>query len=350
MNVDKVVMKEKIQATIDLLAQLLADFTEEAPVVEEKPAKATTKGKKAQVQQEEASVEEKPAKATKGKKKVAPEPEPEEAPEEDEGELTLEDLKGMDLAELKELATAQELEMPKIVTKATLLKAFEEQFFSEEEEAPAVEEEPEEKPAKKGGKKKAEPAPEPAQEEEGEEAGEEEELTAEDINEMSLEELKGIVEEYELEIPATTLKNVKKLRAAIIEIIEAPDEEEEEEGEEADEDFEASSERLEAEGEIEKEIRQLLKTKKLTTAKMKKFLANYYEGNADCEDCSNCSTEELTACYIQTKQALVDDEGEVHEEAEAYTRNGEDYCCGVPLQEDNSCAICGSEYAEEDEE
>ena len=337
MNVDKVVMKEKIEATIDLLTQLLADFTEEAPVAEEKPAKkaaTTTKGKKATPVQEE-EPEEKPA---KGKKKAAPEPEEEE----EEDELTLEDLKEMDLAELKELATSQELEMPKKVTKASLLKAFEEQFFSEEEEEEAPAEEPvEEKPAKKSGKKKAEPEPEPEQEEE-----EEEELTAEDINEMSLEELKGIVKDYELEIPAATLKNVKKLRAAIIEIIEAPEEEEEDAAEES---FEASSERLEAEADIEKEIRQLLKNKKLTTAKMKKFLANYYEGNADCEDCSNCSTEELTACYIQTKQALVDDEGEVHEEAEAYTRNGEYYCCGVPLQEDNSCAICGSEYAEDEE-
>ena len=339
MNVDKVVMKEKIEATIDLLTQLLADFTEEAPVAEEKPAKAA-KGKKAPVQE---VAEEKPAKAaTKGKKKPEPEPEQEEEPadEEEEDELTLEDLKEMDLAELKELATSQELEMPKKVTKASLLKAFEEQFFSEEEEEEAPAEEPEEKPAKKSGKKKAEPEPEPEQEEE-----EEEELTAEDINEMSLEELKGIVKEYELEIPAATLKNVKKLRAAIIEIIEAPEEEDDDDA--AEESFEASSERLEAEADIEKEIRQLLKNKKLTTAKMKKFLANYYEGNADCEDCSNCSTEELTACYIQTKQALVDDEGEVHEEAEAYTRNGEDYCCGVPLQEDNSCAICGSEYSEE---
>ena len=59
--------------------------------------------------------------------------------------------------------------------------------------------------------------------------------------------------------------------------------------EEADdeEDFEASAERLEAEAEVEAQIRQQLKGKKLNAAKMKKFLADYQEGNPDCEDCGN---------------------------------------------------------------
>ena len=331
---DKVVMKEKLEATIDLLQQLLADFTAEAETAEAAPAKKATKKKEAAPAKE--------ATKAKGKAKPAPEPEPEEEAEEEEESLTLEDLQEMDLAGLKKVAAETELVMPKKVTKATLLKAFEEQFFSEEEEDAAEEEEEEEgeeevaeEPAPKT-KGKAKAKPEPEQEPEEDEEDEEGVLTAEDINQMSLAELKKLVKENELEVPAAALKNVNKLREALIELIEAEDEEEE--------DFEASAERLEAEAEVEAQIRQQLKGKKLNAAKMKKFLADYQEGNPDCEDCGNCSTEELTDCYIQTKQALVDDEGEVHEASDLYLRNGINHCCGAPLQEDGTCAICGSEW------
>ena len=166
----------------------------------------------------------------------------------------------------------------------------------------------------------------------------EEDLTVADIEKMTLKELLELASENELEVPAAALKNVNKLREALIELIEADDEADDEE------DFEASAERLEAEAEVEAQIRQQLKGKKLNAAKMKKFLADYQEGNPDCEDCGNCSTEELTDCYIQTKQALVDDEGEVHEASDLYLRNGINHCCGAPLQEDGTCAICGSEW------
>ena len=326
---DKVVMKEKLEATIDLLQQLLADFAAEAETAEAAPAKKATKKK------EEAPAKE--ATKAKGKAKPAPEPEPEEEAEEEEESLTLEDLQEMDLVGLKKVAAETELVMPKKVTKATLLKAFEEQFFSEEEEDAAEEEEEvaEEPAPKKKAKAKPEPEPEPEPEDEEDE---EEVLTAEDINQMSLAELKKLVKENELEVPAAALKNVNKLREALIELIEADDEADDEE------DFEASAERLEAEAEVEAQIRQQLKGKKLNAAKMKKFLADYQEGNPDCEDCGNCSTEELTDCYIQTKQALVDDEGEVHEASDLYLRNGINHCCGAPLQEDGTCAICGSEW------
>ena len=327
---EKIVFKETVEATIDLLKQLLEEVAGEDAATEA-PAKKTAKA--APKATEKAA----PKAAAKGKAKKA-EPEPEPEADEESGELTLEDLQEMELPELKKLAAEQELEMPKKVTKATLLKAFEEQFFSDDEgeEAPAEEPAPAPKAAK-GKAKKAEPEPE-ADEESDEESDEEGgELTAEDINEMTLAELKELVTDNEIEVPAATLKNVKKLRAAVIEFMESADDSD-------GEDFEASPERLEAEDEIEAQIRQQIKTKKLKTPAMKKAMAEYAEGNPDCEDCSNCSTEELTACYIQMKQSFVDDEGEVHEESEPYVRNGVDFCCGAPLQEDNSCAICGEEY------
>lgn len=61
------------------------------------------------------------------------------------------------------------------------------------------------------------------------------------------------------------------------------------------------------------------------------------------------SDEDLLTAYKESVALFIDDEGESHEEQEAYTINGEAYCCGVPCkvnEDDNTfvCECCGGEY------
>lgn len=248
-----------------------------------------------------------------------------EAGDEEEGEegYTEEEIRAMSADELKELATENDIEIPtkkvkgkSVVDKEALIEAVLEFINEDDEEAG----------------------------DEGEEG-----YTEEDINNMEEAELIELATENDIEVPTKKVKkggkqvsvtDVVKLREAIIEFIN-----EDEEGE----DFEASEERLEAEGVIEKEVRAKIKKGTIKEATMKKELTAYYEGDPDCKDCKGCSKEELAECYVEMKQALVDDEGEVHPAEEYYTRNGVGFCCGRATGETDKegiemCSICGTEW------
>lgn len=61
-----------------------------------------------------------------------------------------------------------------------------------------------------------------------------------------------------------------------------------------------------------------------------------------------CKSDCQLDCYIEIHQALVDDEGNVSEFKTPYVRDGQDHCCGLPMQTlDNHnvyCTVCGEEY------
>jgi hypothetical protein len=180
-------------------------------------------------------------------------------------------------------------------------------------------------------------------------AGEAEDDEEVDLQAMSLPELLALAKEYELDVPKKLQKDKDKLIDFLVENLGEDEEAEEGEDAEEEEDFEASPERLEKEKEIEDRVQTAIKNKKLTVKKMREFLADYFEDDPDCHEC-NCSDKETTECYLKIKTALVDDDGDEHELADAYMRNDKVFCCGkeCALNPDNEnqfiCEICGSKW------
>lgn len=185
-------------------------------------------------------------------------------------------------------------------------------------------------------------------------AEDDDELTVKDIEEMPLKELLALAKDNDLEIPTKIKKDETAVRNLIIETFFL-EEEEEDEVEEIEEDevedaVNISDERKAEEAKIKDEIESLYSAKKLTIKHMKDFLKKYYDGKAECKDCKGCKENEIVACYIQLKQNFVDDYGEVLEEAQAYERDGEVYCCGNPCEADPDddsavvCTICGEQW------
>ena len=190
------------------------------------------------------------------------------------------------------------------------------------------------------------------------------------LNEMTIPELKELLDEYSVEYNKRS-KKVEYFAELVAQCIadgtiptEDEESEEEEPAEEAEEITEpeeieektaetiTNSKRVDEEDKIENELRTNYANKKLKDTEMKKFLKNYYEGDPDCADCKGCSKEEVLQCYIDIKTSFVDDDGNRidPEEKEAYIRDGEVYCCGKPCQMlENGhymCEICGSEFEE----
>ena len=195
-------------------------------------------------------------------------------------------------------------------------------------------------------------------EEEGEE--EEEGATVEElVDELALADLKAVAKE----VGVTVTKTMKA--PAIKKAILAEDEDtvyqalvdlgyaegEEGEDEETDEqDVEVSDDVLEAEAEVEEDLRAKIKAGKIKEPAMKKFLQEYYDGDPDCKYCNGeCSKEERIECFIKIKKRFVDDECEVHEASDPYTRGDVDFCCGKKLVAGKKkgtfiCEVCGEEY------
>lgn len=115
-------------------------------------------------------------------------------PEEDTDEegISLDDLEAMTLKELKELADENEIEYPKGVKAPKLREIIAEYLDSDDEE------------------------------EEEETGGDEEGISAEELEEMSLKELKELADENGIEYPKVVA--AKKLREIILEAIESGDE------------------------------------------------------------------------------------------------------------------------------
>lgn len=192
--------------------------------------------------------------------------------------------------------------------------------------------------------------------EEENETDPEEEESAEDIaekyglNDLSTDELKEILEAADL----STKGKKESLVARIVETIvdgeielEVEGEDEIQDGEEEERDPEV----VKAEEKVEKQIRKRITDGKLKQSEIKAFLKDYYDGDAKCSDCSKCSKNEQIDCYINIQKALVDDDAAVHTMEEPYVRDGENYCCGKPLEElDNKnlyCEVCGTEFEQE---
>lgn len=158
--------------------------------------------------------------SVKEPKKVSTAVEVEEADENEEaGELTADDLAEMSLAELKEIATENEIEFTKSVKKPALLKLVLAFLESDEEEE---------------GEEEAEEAEEEETEEEEEEVSTvvQTEDGDVDLSTMTLTKLKKFAKEYEIELSA------KDKDGVIEEILEAINGDEEEEAEEAEEEGE----------------------------------------------------------------------------------------------------------------
>jgi hypothetical protein len=357
MNAEKIEYLELIQAKLIAMSEFsleVKSFVDDLLVQEGAPPVGELA-----IEKKTEKKTEKPAKVEKEVAKVETKPEPETAEEvEITDEMVAEvveeyGLLEMSLEELKEELEANGITIPKKATVKLLANTVAEAILSGE--ISTDEDESEEASEVKEAEVVAEDekvSTDDAEEEEG--------LTEEDINAMSLEELQELCEENEIEVPAATLKNVKKLRAFVIAMLDDSEEEEEKEEatvEEEQESFPASPERLAEEEKIAEEVRSLIDKKKLTIAAMKKELKKYYEGDADCKDCKGCTEEEVIECYILTKQAFVDDEGARTDAEEPYYRNDSVFCCGRACEAhpDNAdvmvCTICAGEIdlAEEEE-
>lgn len=197
--------------------------------------------------------------------------------------------------------------------------------------------------------------------EEGE-SEEEEGLSAEEqiiadykLDELSVTELKEILDQAELSTKGRKESLIQRVVDAIIAgDIELQDEDEEESDGESGEvegteeaTNNVSVDNTEAEAEIEKEIRGKIQKGKLKLPAIKSFLKSYYNGDPDCSDCSGCKEAEIVDCYIEIHKSLVDDDGNSSPMQEPYVRGGEDYCCGKPIKVIDGklfCEVCGSEY------
>jgi type I site-specific restriction-modification system R (restriction) subunit len=239
----------------------------------------------------------------------------------------------------------------------------------EKEKAPVVTK------AKEVVKEVAPPAEEPKQEEEVNEI--EKTISEYELNDLSVEEIKEYLNDNEVDFNKK-LKAKDKLLVVLAQAIldgkiplegeeePAGENEEEEQQEEAVEEarektqveaieeageLNISAERAEMEAEIADNIHDLVSSKKLTVKKMKDYLGKFYEGDADCKGCKGCKDDEILDCYINLKQSLVDDEGEVHKQSDPYVRDDTNFCCGTELQElDNGnlfCPVCSNEYEAE---
>lgn len=107
----------------------------------------------------------------------------EDEDDEEGEETTPEDLEEMSLSELKDFAEEHGVEIPKTVkTKAKLVALLEEELFSEDDDE---------------------------DDEDEDEDDEGQEVTADDLDDMSLSELKALADEYEVELPKTAKTKAK---------------------------------------------------------------------------------------------------------------------------------------------
>ena len=179
------------------------------------------------------------------------------------------------------------------------------------------------------------------------------------LDELSVEELKEILEEAELSIKGKKQTLIDRIVEAIVdgdlELSDEDDSEVEIDEIEIDDseivEDDRDEEVVKAEEAVEKKLNKQFKEGKLKITQIKKFLKKYYDGNDDCSDCSKCSKEEQLKCYIDIHKNLVDDDAVYNNFEEPYERNGQNYCCGVPLDEMSKgtlyCTICGTEYEED---
>lgn len=309
-------------------------------------------------------VTEKPSTKKSAKKPV------EVSPEEDNSEYSEEELNSMSYNDLKKLAKDKGISATgnrkELVKK--LLSGETESDESEESAEDEVEETPKKTPAKKGRKTKT---PEPVEDEEDEDEEEpeddEDESDEDDsiesqVNEltadMSVEELRELLESVDISSKGKRQALISKIVTAVSEgIISLEDEDEDDtDSESEDEDAEESGDitenmtkkRKKAYKELCDETNEQFENEEITREDLIEFI-NEYNGTND--KMKKVSDEELIAQYLEISAMLIDDEGEIVEEG-AYYINDEPYCCGHPLTYDKKkkqyvCEHCGAEYDED---
>lgn len=103
--------------------------------------------------------------------------------------------------------------------------------------------------------------------------------------------------------------------------------------------------------ELRAKILKQVKTRVLKMSTIKKYVKDNVE---DLDIDNEMSKDELIEAYITLKCAYIDDDGNMQTLETPYLVNGFPFCCGVPLEYNESentfvCTLCGGEYnADED--
>lgn len=326
-------MMTKIEA-LKMIAEgftALAQIEEEANVSIPAPAKAKKEAKKAE------------------KKEV---PVVEEPAEEEEIEITVEDLEKMSFKELKQ--TAVDLGIDPKGTKATLLSALKK----------AIEE----------GEESSDEAEEVEDDSAGTSAEDVDEDTQSDTHAMVLNlieengfddsQLREILKDVGISTKGSHEVLVDKIVSAVDDGLLQFDDEDSEDEEESDEqedsvnesedveeaddsEEEENSVRAEAVAKLVEDTRSEYEEGEIDDETIKEFLEQF----GDVKIPKKATSDTLLNLYIDNISLLVNDEGELVEEG-AYTIDGEPYCCGRPLEVEDgeaTCPICGESYEFEEE-
>lgn len=106
-----------------------------------------------------------------------------------------------------------------------------------------------------------------------------------------------------------------------------------------------------AESEVFKSVRGSIMVQyqagKLKDVHIKKFLANYYDGNPN-DMLKGSNKQQLLEDYILIHEAMVGDDLVNHDFKEKYLRHNIPHCCGSMLNKlpnnNHYCEVCGTEY------
>ena len=168
------------------------------------------------------------------------------------------------------------------------------------------------------------------------------------LNDMDVEQLASILADAEMSVKGKKQALIDRIVTAI-EAGELNLDIEDEPAEDQNVEDEPENEAMaEAEEAVDKKIRAEFKSGKLKLSTIKDFMKKYFEGDPECGECpKSCEKDAVLECYIGIHKELVDDEGNVSPMEEAYVRNGENYCCGKPIDEIDGklyCSVCDSTY------
>lgn len=173
------------------------------------------------------------------------------------------------------------------------------------------------------------------------------------LADMSEDELKEVLDAYEIKYTSKNKKQslMEKVAQGIIDGVIETSEEASEEVQETVEETADLTPRQEAEKAILEEIAMEIESKKLTKKTASAWLKDHFTD--ECKECPKGCKDDPIECYKAVKVAFVDDEGNVYGNEEAYIRDDAVFCCGVECEEDGegkaSCTVCGQvwEFGEE---
>lgn len=234
-----------------------------------------------------------------------------------------------------------------------ILSDLSEMFNNKTEEVKEVEEEPVKEVKKETKKEK------PAEEVKQPEDNLEDVIAEYELNDMSEDDLKEYLTDYEVKFPAKAKKTklIELVAKAIMDgtiPVESDEVEEVEELAADEEEPEEISKREDEEQKILNSIEEQVIDKKLTKKKAQEWLKELYANHDTCKNCPKNCNEDPIECYKNVQISFVDDEGEVHDTCEGYIRDGVAFCCGVECEDFEEgkvvCTVCGEVYDMEEDE